>query len=289
MAIMQRILGRVQDAKTTVREGLERHPDFPGLHAVKASMLRVEGRLGEALKWARSAVELNPSNIINVRVKCFMYLEIGDDSSAERCYEGLDESFPESGSVNIAWLYIYRSQINEARNILEQRAQPLPNDQTLHYWAWHYTIIGDSSKARSILEEVDPHLFGDADVVINPVELYWTVLAAHVLYVDDEKDRANYLFDQALDAMQSMNRSGPIGFNILDAFIHVARGERQRAILALRDAVHGGWRRSWFLLRSPHFASIRDEPEWIELVNELESDIAKQRQWYEDHKDDPVF
>ena len=43
------------------------------------------------------------------------------------------------------------------------------------------------------------------------------------------------------------------------------------------------------MLRSPHYDSMRQEPEWIDLVNELEADIARQRQWYEEHKDDPLF
>ena len=289
LLIIQRLLGRVQGANTTLREGLERHPDYPGFYHQKALLLQDEGRLGEALRWMQSAVMLNPSNLRYVLRKCNLYLQIGDDSSAEHCYEGLDKSLPESGTSTFFWLHFYRSQFNEARNILEQRSQAQPSVLTLRYRAYLYTVIGDSSTARSILEEIDPHLFGDADVVIKLGELNQTVLAAHALYVDDEKDRANYLFDQALDAMQSMRRSGPLGYKIGDAFIHVARGERQRAILALRDAVHGGWRWDWFLLRSPQFASMQDEPEWIDLVNELEFDIAKQRQWYEEHQDEPVF
>jgi hypothetical protein len=31
------------------------------------------------------------------------------------------------------------------------------------------------------------------------------------------------------------------------------------------------------------------EPEWVELLTELEADIARQRQWYENHKDESPF
>ena len=30
-----------------------------------------------------------------------------------------------------------------------------------------------------------------------------------------------------------------------------------------------------------------DEPEWVELVIELEADVASQWEWFEAHKDDP--
>ncbi len=49
------------------------------------------------------------------------------------------------------------------------------------------------------------------------------------------------------------------------------------------------WRRSWCRLRFPVYDPMREEPEWISLINKLETDIARQRQWYEDHKDDPLF
>jgi hypothetical protein len=32
-----------------------------------------------------------------------------------------------------------------------------------------------------------------------------------------------------------------------------------------------------------------DEPEWVELMTEIEADIALQMQWFEDHKDTPVL
>ena len=34
---------------------------------------------------------------------------------------------------------------------------------------------------------------------------------------------------------------------------------------------------------------VRVAVQTIELLAELEADIARQRQWYEDHKDDPLF
>jgi len=58
----------------------------------------------------------------------------------------------------------------------------------------------------------------------------------------------------------------------------------------LREAVDMGWREDWhLLLYLPFYESMRAEPEWIELVNELEADISRQRQWFEEHKDEPSF
>ena len=68
------------------------------------------------------------------------------------------------------------------------------------------------------------------------------------------------------------------------------RGEKHKAKSALREAIDVGWRYNWWwVLGSPYFDSIRQDPEWVSLVTELEADIARQRQWAEDHKDDPLF
>ena len=47
------------------------------------------------------------------------------------------------------------------------------------------------------------------------------------------------------------------------------------------------------MLRTPSYDGVRDDevygPEWNELIAELETDIADQRQWYYAHKDEPLF
>ena len=114
-------------------------------------------------------------------------------------------------------------------------------------------------------------------------------MVAYTLYADGQLDRANYLFDQVLEVLQSRHRTRGRGYGTTDVFIHAMRGEKQKAILALREAVDMGWRMDWWMLHSPLYDSMREEPEWTNLVNELETDIARQRQWYEDHKDDVLF
>ncbi len=64
---------------------------------------------------------------------------------------------------------------------------------------------------------------------------------------------------------------------------------QSKAISALREAINAGWSWGWWQLNFPYYDSMREEQEWVDLVNELEADIARQQQWYEDHKDDPLF
>ncbi len=289
-------LGRVEEAQATLLKGIERNPQFPSFYALMAIRLHALGRVGESMNWIRAATRLGPS-VFNFKIwECFYYLELGDGQSAERCYESAEEAFPERAFGRKIFLYLYRSQPREAAKLIEQLAQRELGPDMKNFLGLSYFLNGEVDKARSIWQDRWPELYSDEDLIIKPNEMpkSWYEIqtiasVAYTLYVDGQLDRANYLFDRALEIMQSMHRTRGQGYDEMDVFIHAMRGEKRKAIAALREALDMGWRRGWWVLRSPLYDSMREEPEWIDLVNELEADIARQRQWYEDHKDDPLF
>ena len=289
LANMYRKLGRHQEAKATLQHGIERNPKFPTFYLTGAYLLIDEGRLGEALIWAQTASKLNPSHIGSIAIGCSLYLDLGDVQSGERCYLALNKEYPEDTFGEVAWLRFNQLRFADALDLLKQQIQSWQDPSILRFLSWRSIAFGDSRSARLMLEEIDPSLFGDGIVVVTPHEIFSTVAAAYSLFHDDETDRANYLFDQALDVMQSMRRTGTFGYGALDVFVHVTRSDEQLAIVALRDAIRSGWRSPWWELRFPHYASMQDYPEWVSLIAEIEVDIRKQRQWFDDHKNDPIF
>ncbi len=73
-------------------------------------------------------------------------------------------------------------------------------------------------------------------------------------------------------------RLGWIGYGIADVKIHALRGDKQKALSALRQAIDEGWRGLWwyFLERNPNLESLRGEPEFQAMVAEIEADMAAQ-------------
>jgi tetratricopeptide (TPR) repeat protein len=253
------------------------------------------GRLGEAAIWARAATRLAPSDFELRIFECNLYAELGAYQSAEHCYDSAEEAFPERAFSWRILLYLNRSQPREAAKLVEQLAQRALTASIgdgrggKHSLAWAYFLIGEVDKARSIWQELEPDLYDDEHVLNKAHDGGMLMMVAYTLYADGQLDRANYLFDVMLEAMQSLHRTRGRAYGMMDVFIHVTRGEKQKAISALREAVDMGWRIQRLRLRSPYYDSMREEPEWVDLVNELEADIAGQRQWYENHKDDPLF
>jgi hypothetical protein len=100
-----------------------------------------------------------------------------------------------------------------------------------------------------------------------------------------------------------MHRIRGYGYGILDVYIHAVRGDHNRAIAGLREAIDMGWRVSikerawswsgccsWWQLREDwKLGSLRQDPEFVALMNELEADIRRQREWYEENKDKPLL
>jgi len=280
-------LGRVEEAQTTLLKGIERNPEFSRSYFRMAVQLWRLGRVGEAANWARAATRLAPYDASSKNFECKLYIELGADQSAERCYDSMEETFGEGAFGRRIYLYLIRSQSREAAKLVEQLAQrPQANKKFL---AFSHFLIGEVDKARSIWQELEPDLYGDEDVFNKPHGGWTTARVAYTLYADGQLDRANYLFDGILGVTQSLHRTRGQAYGILDVFIHVTRGEKRKAISALREAIDAGWCIGWWELRSPPYDSMREEPEWVDLVNEVEADVARQRQWYENHKDDPLF
>ncbi len=70
------------------------------------------------------------------------------------------------------------------------------------------------------------------------------------------------------------------GYQIDDVRVHALRGDKAKALAALREAVQAGWRGPlWRYYRDldPNLDSIRDEPEFKAIFADMERDMALQR------------
>jgi hypothetical protein len=144
--------------------------------------------------------------------------------------------------------------------------------------------VGQYEEAREIVEKTFPELSGDEPVIIDDQNDGRVQMAGMALFQTGDTERANYLLDLVLAYYEDRPRVGPG-----PVFIHATRGDEEKAIAALRRAIDEGWRGNWFRMRYPMFDYLLDNPEWVELVTELEADIARQRRWYKEHQDDPVL
>jgi hypothetical protein len=88
------------------------------------------------------------------------------------------------------------------------------------------------------------------------------------------------LLDRSEQSNQTSTRLGKRGYGIADVQIHAMRGDKTKALAALREAEKAGWRGLfWRYYRDfdPNLASIRNEPEFKAVFADIERDMARQR------------
>ncbi len=288
-----RLLGRVEEAKATLLDGVKRDPEFPGHYASMANLLQLQGRLGEGAVWLGRAIELNPSDLYTRIFGCFMFVELDDSGAAENCLATLRTDFPQFPEAILApvqtTVFVIKGETQTALDYAEEFAAASPDPDLQENLVFSYLLNAEWEKARPALERLVPKFYADGELVISPSEVYLAVNVAVTLTDGDGwSERAHYLAGQALDTMRSMHRTRGIGYGIMDVPAHAIRGDIPRAIAALREAIDSGWRDQWWVLRTPAYDAVFLGPEWDALIAELEADIAAQRQWYYEHKDDPL-
>ena len=293
-----RLLGRIEEARAVLLDGAVRNPAFPGFYGRMANLLLSQGRLGEAAAWQDEAVGLNPSAFGNRYFQCFLQVELDDIASAQACLEILRRDFadfPESSFADLVTnIYFVSNQPQMAVDYLESVNKEEPGQGMKMSLARAYVWNAEWPKARQTFEEITPLFYSEEEVTIGPHEIGPAVNAATTMRDGDGwSSRAHYLMGQALETMRSMHRTRGIGYGSLDVAAYGIRGEAANMMSALRDAIDSGWRVYWWVLRMPTYQatwSVQDRrSEWDALIAELEADIAAQRQWYQDHKDDPLF
>lgn len=178
--------------------------------------------------------------------------------------------------------------------------------------AYFWLVLGDSASAMSILRSLEPALFDDDGEVRRDIEfdivrpksveelairddvmlMYST---AAILYRSGDIGVADRLFDELLDILRSARMierhhddPGAWVSTLNEIPIHAIRQDRLKTIKTLRNSLDE-WNFGWFAQEGPLFDFIREDPEWVDLMNEIERRAARELQWYEEHRHEPLF
>jgi hypothetical protein len=125
-----------------------------------------------------------------------------------------------------------------------------------------------------------PELASSGSPVVDGSNYRSAVDLAGLLLETGDSNRAAMLLEASERVIGSLQRMGWEGYGMLDVQIHALRGDKSRALRALREAYVEGWRSfAWRYYRDfePTLASIRGEPEFKAVFADIERDMARQR------------
>jgi hypothetical protein len=138
---------------------------------------------------------------------------------------------------------------------------------------------GDLEAARTRYAAGFPELLA-ATPQVDFTNLQLAIDLALVLQKMGDVSKANELLGASEQVIRSSPRLGFAGYGISDVQIHALRGDKDKALTALREAEKAGWRGpAWRYYRDidPNLDSIRENPEFKAVFADIERDMTRQR------------
>ena len=278
-------VGRFDESLAWSHKAIEIDPEFAfGYQWIGFHYWQAKGKLDEAVRWFRKSVSVDPGNPENIAFLAWLFLDLGDLDYAKYWSERSIEQAPESFFPNLAMqlLYLYRG---DRSAVLEYGRKAF---ETEHYIAYlfssfepvriHEMRAGRYLEARAAIERVAPELLNEDSPKISNRNYRAAIDLALISSETGEHERTDWLLKSSLQYIQQIPRLGFVGYGIADVQIHALRGDKQKALAVLRQAIDEGWRTHWwyYLKHDPNLESLHDEPEYQAMVKEIEADMAAQ-------------
>jgi tetratricopeptide (TPR) repeat protein len=208
-----------------------------------------------------------------------LFLDLGDPVEGGEWIHRSIEQGPENPYANTAMqrLALYRG---DEAGALEhgRKAFAIWPFALLTMLRDHEVRAGRHAEARALYEEFFPTLLDERDPEVDFRNYRAAIDLALILSRTGEQERADLLLDHGLQQIQRRPRLGEYGYGIADVQSYALRGEKRKALSALRRAIDEGWRRDWWywLQHKPDLESLHAEPEFQAMLEEIRADMAAQ-------------
>ena len=150
---------------------------------------------------------------------------------------------------------------------LRSLAQSVQTPLTGHKYLTDYPVLRDAKVPSEFSSSVWEALIVTLDL-------------ASVYFQAGEEAKAESLLSAAESEIPHWSQTAAWGrgYGFTNVDLHALRGDKAKALAALREGAANGTRFMWRLqlLHNPNLKSIRDTPEFAAIVAEIEADMAEQ-------------
>ncbi|MCI0451198.1 MAG: protein kinase, partial [Candidatus Latescibacteria bacterium] len=268
--------GRVDDGIAACRAAVDAHPDFSGGLKLAGDMYRKLGRLEEALASYRRAAEVEREDFWGEFFCAIVLFSMDDEEAVEAYIERLPPI--QSGLVEIVYR-LCREELDRAEEKVEELVARAGADFLRDTDADIALREGRHADALAQYQQAFPELLGDSDVRIHSGNLDPALRIAAARIGTGETERALWLLGKCatyLESLPETERHYEFGRQLAE--VYALQGRKREALDALTSRVDGGLRDEWCTtLRSPMLDSIRDDPEFVAVYDEVKNDVARMR------------
>lgn len=298
-----RRMGRSDEYLEQLKLNAYHNPDVADVNQNLGLELLLRSRFDEAMIHLRKSHALGNNSLVN-KLSIVSHL-LGDNDSAIRWAERAKALNPRSTGFNDAYILRLRGNDEGLFNWVKDNSPPglpiFPGISSMRVGVRNFDLRnGLSQEQRERYLSFDPLFFEDNVAELMAAEevpfkikspAFNCVVAmelAGFLLATDEREQAERLLDGALILLERHShpaywRLYPIFYGVpgdtlhlyFKAVYHSLRGDNESALKLLREAVDAGFR-DRFALSDARFDSFREDPEFIELITIVETDLAEQ-------------
>jgi len=271
--------------KALLQDLLSLKPDSVTLLRFISSLAAQSGDLVDAWKYARQSYELEPESPVVIETLAGAWQNLGaTDQAEELLLHGL-EIANDNSAVRGAYFYLLLKQgrLEEAdRLVVEQYGDSvggLPEQLQQYYFVQKSMISlvrGDKDTARALLERA---IGDDSDQAWDGMRLTLITLSSALQGDAGNAELANQRLEDAERAIRRARINGVdhSGIHYTESSIHALRGEYQAALDSLQLAYDRGFREAWLLKMDLRLDSLRQQPQFLAIMHQIERDIAAAR------------
>jgi tetratricopeptide (TPR) repeat protein len=275
--------GRFVEAATQFRRAIEIDPSMPGAYASLGTLNAYAlNRFAEAVRLMQTAADLDPGNPNWPMQLASLYLDVGDDETSFGLLRQAARRWPDHPVIEI-WLAIVDLVRGDYAGVARHSQRSLELNPESNYGAIFGLRIAHlhNNRCKDALERYRaafPELFVADEPQVDRTNYFVAIDGSLLLQECGDTARADALLADAEQVIGRFSRMGSTGYGIADVRIHALRGDKAKALAALRQAKNAGWRSGWrYLVLDPNLAAIRDEPEFKAIYAEIELDMTRQR------------
>jgi len=275
--------GQNEEALDLYVKAVEIHPEWPTAYQNLAFQLNGLGRMDEAVAWGVKGREFSTDPAWGAPM-ALAYIEFGDYDKILELFSDFTSDHP-NYDLGRSFETALRGDFKGAAEIVEDTIEGVeyPRQIQLALIATFSMLAGDYEKARRYSELLNPEFAADADPEVDMYNVGNLVGYAFILQNLDENQRADALLNLAFEVVQTLPRTGLAGHGIRDVQILALQGKTREALAAFRDAIDEGFRgtvasNGWPLAIDPYLDSLRDQPGFQAMVEEIDDAIDAMRQ-----------
>jgi tetratricopeptide (TPR) repeat protein len=279
-----RLIGKLEQAESTVREVIRLDPGFAAAYGALARIAFQRGQYDEELRWRARLVELDPGNINAWARIMWSYMWLGETEPFDKIRQRVESI--DDQNVAVGWVDAYRTMYADkptaALEHLDWIYQKSGADPFMYrFKGYMHNHMRNFSRARTAWEISDPEFFDRArwrEGIEDKADQGCRV--ADILIRTGDEETGLALAQQALDYLENelpqyVDHADRWG--VEDCYL--ALGEHDKAMDAIEKRVEHGHGFGWFFMRKePQYEPLWGTSRFEAVWQQIQEDLVGQRE-----------